>query len=234
MGKATHGRTRPETEDTWSFPGRPWTTDQVASGPSVDHRTPRDLPNEGKGHAGTEDPFRLDWPCTTSSRPSDSSPIGVRGQARVTPSTRHPSEPRSLSRAKLNNDHPNPLPRNKTLVDPLRCCFCVAMVGNTTSTTVLGHASIRIFVCLSFGRWTPSRCPVPTQVSNGGPLLEALVGCPPLLWMVDQRERHPSHGLVARQPSSSYTARVAMAMGSVGPSVRLVDARRGEERHGGG
>eukprot|EP00963_Diacronema_lutheri_P000563 scaffold31_cov334-Pavlova_lutheri.AAC.31 len=28
--------------------------------------------------------------------------------------------------------------------------------------------------------------------------------------------------------------RVAMAMGSVGPSVRLVGARRGEERHGGG
>lgn len=60
-------------------------------------------------------------------------------------------------------------PRNKTLVDPPRCWFCVAMVGNTTSTTVLGHASIRIFVCLSFGRWTPSRCPVPTQVSKGGP-----------------------------------------------------------------
>eukprot|EP00963_Diacronema_lutheri_P000030 scaffold1_cov375-Pavlova_lutheri.AAC.30 len=65
-------------------------------------------------------------------------------------------------------------------------------------------------------------------------LLEEPVGCPPLLWMVDPRERHPSHDLVARQPSSSYITRVAMAMGSVGPSVRLVDAQRGEERHGGG
>eukprot|EP00963_Diacronema_lutheri_P011599 scaffold1407_cov379-Pavlova_lutheri.AAC.8 len=50
--------------------------------------------------------------------------------------------------------------------------------------------------------------------------------------MVDPRDRHPSHGLVARQPSSSFTTRAAMATGNVEPSVRLVDARRGEERHG--
>lgn len=63
-------------------------------------------------------------------------------------------------------------------------------------------------------------------------MLEERWSCPPSLWMLGPRERHPSHDLSFHQPFSTRTRHVEMAMRSVAPAARLVDAQRGEEQEG--